>query len=159
MKVLIRTGDGDFVACYTENGLCGLEFPGGSNGAKPTTRVPAQVRKWHPATVKAVRAVLAGRRPGRLPPLDLSAGTSFQQQVWRVLSGIAAGSTLSYGQVARALRKPGAARAVGAACGANPVPLLVPCHRVLAANRRLGGFSGGLNWKRTLLAREGVVLS
>jgi O-6-methylguanine DNA methyltransferase len=61
---------------------------------------------------------------------------------------------LSYAEVAEAIGKPKAVRAVGGACGANPIPLFVPCHRVLAANHRLGGFSGGLEWKRTLLARE-----
>lgn len=67
--------------------------------------------------------------------------------------------TRSYGEIARTIGKPKAVRAVGSACGANPIPVLVPCHRVLAANRKIGGFSGGLAWKRTLLAREGVRLS
>ena len=58
--------------------------------------------------------------------------------------------------MARAIGQPNAARAVGTACGANPIPVFVPCHRVLAADRRLGGFSGGLDWKRALLRREGV---
>ncbi|HWY77249.1 MAG TPA: MGMT family protein, partial [Verrucomicrobiae bacterium] len=61
-------------------------------------------------------------------------------------------------QVAAAIGQPKAARAVGAACGANPIPVLIPCHRVLAAHNRLGGFGGGLDWKRNLLAREGIVL-
>ena len=61
-----------------------------------------------------------------------------------------------YSEVAKALGRPGATHAVGSACGANPIPVLVPCHRVLAANSKLGGFSGGLDWKRLLLAREGV---
>ena len=68
------------------------------------------------------------------------------------------GKTKSYGEVARAIGKPKAVRAVGGACGANPIPVLIPCHRVLAANRKLGGFSGGLNWKRKLLAQERVSL-
>ena len=69
---------------------------------------------------------------------------------------ISTGKTKSYGEIASAIGKPKAVRAVGGACGANPVPVLVPCHRVLAANKKLGGFSGGLDWKRSLLAREGV---
>jgi O-6-methylguanine DNA methyltransferase len=103
--------------------------------------------------------VLAGQSAGKLPPLDLSAGTQFQKQVWQVLLGIAPGQTLSYGEVARAMGGPKALRAVGRACGANPIPVLVPCHRVLAAGRRLGGFSAGLDWKRTLLGREGIRIS
>lgn len=66
------------------------------------------------------------------------------------------GGTQSYGEIAKSIGKPKAVRAVGGACGANPIPLLVPCHRVLAANGKIGGFSGGLGWKEKLLAREGV---
>jgi len=69
---------------------------------------------------------------------------------------ISPGRAKSYGEIAAAIGKPKAVRAVGGACGANPIPVLVPCHRVLAANQKLGGFSGGLEWKRKLLAREGV---
>jgi O-6-methylguanine DNA methyltransferase len=88
----------------------------------------------------------------------LSNGTTFQRKVWNTLRKIARGRTKSYGKIARAIGKPKAVRAVGGACGANPIPVLVPCHRVLAANKKLGGFSGGLKWKRELLAREGVSL-
>ena len=83
-------------------------------------------------------------------------GTEFQKSVWNALRKISPGKTKSYGEIAKAIGKPKAVRAVGGACGANPVPVLVPCHRVLAANKKLGGFSGGLDWKRKLLAREDV---
>ena len=63
----------------------------------------------------------------------------------------------SYGQVAQGIGRPGAVRAVGQACGANPIPVMIPCHRVLAAGGKLGGFSSGLDWKRKLLAREGAI--
>ena len=69
---------------------------------------------------------------------------------------ISLGKTKSYGEIASAIGNPKAVRAVGGACGANPVPVLVPCHRVLAANKKLGGFGGGLDWKRSLLKREGI---
>lgn len=72
--------------------------------------------------------------------------------------GIPRGETKSYGEIAMELHRPLASRAVGGACGANPIPVLVPCHRVLAANGRLGGFSGGLEWKRRLLAIEGIAV-
>lgn len=65
------------------------------------------------------------------------------------------GETVSYQAIALSINNPKACRAVGGACGANPIPVLVPCHRVLAANQRLGGFSGGLDWKIKLLKREG----
>ena len=69
---------------------------------------------------------------------------------------ISLGKTKSYGEIAVAIGNPKAVRAVGGACGANPVPVLVPCHRVLAANNKLGGFGGGLDWKRSLLERERI---
>src|SRR5204863_9235915 len=113
---------------------------------------------WHAATVEALNEALEGRAPRHLPPLDLSAGTDFQRQVWQTLREIVLGETWSYAEVAKAIGKPKAVRAVGGACGANPIPVFVPCHRVLAANHTLGGFSSGLEWKRTLLGREGITL-
>lgn len=87
-------------------------------------------------------------------------GTAFQRGVWRVMAQIPAGRVLSYGDVAAKIGKPKAARAIGMACGANPVPYLVPCHRVIAASGKIGGFSGGegVPVKRALLAAEGVAL-
>ena len=84
-------------------------------------------------------------------------GTAFQQRVWQALYAIPFGETRSYGELARELGS--AARAVGGACGANPIPIIIPCHRVLAAKGRLGGFSGGdgLSSKRQLLAHEGIL--
>ena len=116
--------------------------------------VPPQVRRWHAATAKALACALAGQRPENLPPLDFSSGTDFQRQVWQALRKVSPGRTLSYSQLAERIGRPKSARAVGGACGANPIPVFVPCHRVLAANQGLGGFSGGLSWKRALLARE-----
>lgn len=88
--------------------------------------------------------------------MDLGgAGTKFQRKVWRALQRIPYGETRSYAWVAAAIGHPKALRAVGRACGANPLPLIIPCHRVVAANGALGGFSGGLAWKRRLLALEG----
>ncbi len=88
-------------------------------------------------------------------PLSL-AGTDFQRRVWRALVGVPFGQTTTYGQIATLIGAPKAMRAVGQACGANPVPIIIPCHRVLARNG-LGGFSGGTNFKRVLLANEGIL--
>ena len=157
----IPTSDGEFIACYSEQGLCGLKFPSGAlrrKRAAGAARPPAPVHEWHAAARTALKLALTGQAPGSLPPLDLSSGTEFQQRVWQVLRGITPGRTRSYAEVARAIGKAKAVRAVGGACGANPIPVLVPCHRVLAANHGLGGFSGGMKWKRLLLAREGVKL-
>jgi methylated-DNA-[protein]-cysteine S-methyltransferase len=82
-------------------------------------------------------------------------GTSFQLKVWNELLKIPAGNTTTYGEIAETIGSPGAARAVGTACGANPIPLFVPCHRVIGANGNLCGFGGGgINVKRKLLSME-----
>ncbi len=83
-------------------------------------------------------------------------GTDFQRRVWRRLRRIPAGGTLGYGELAEDLGVPGGARAVGLANGSNPVAIVIPCHRVIAANGGLGGYGGGLDRKRWLLAHEGA---
>ena len=159
----IETADGSFVARYSPQGLAGLDFPrhagGPPAGIQPATAASRTVQAFHRLTTRALERMLAGRLPGQLPPLDLSSGTDFQQRVWSELRNIATSQTRSYGEIARAIGRPSAVRAVGGACGANPVPVLVPCHRVLAANKRPGGFSGGLAWKKKLLEREGIKLA
>ena len=85
-----------------------------------------------------------------------AAGTPFQRLVWDALRSIPAGRTMSYGAIAASLGKPGASRAVGLANGANPVAIVVPCHRVIGADASLTGFGGGLHRKRWLLEHEGV---
>ncbi|HPI74146.1 MAG TPA: methylated-DNA--[protein]-cysteine S-methyltransferase [bacterium] len=90
--------------------------------------------------------------------LDVSSGTDFQQLVWSALRRIPYGQTITYGQLAQSIGKPGASRAVGAANAANPLPVIIPCHRVVAGNGRLGGFSGGLHIKQALLRLEGALL-
>jgi len=83
------------------------------------------------------------------------AGTGFQTQVWQALGDIPWGNTLSYGQVAHSIEKPKAVRAVGRAIGANPIPIIIPCHRVIGSTGALTGFAGGLERKRWLLKHEG----
>lgn len=153
-SALIKTAWGDFLATFSEKGLKELRFP---NSDHPRPGTTAARDSWIMATDNAVNLILQGQEPSELPPLDL-AGTQFQQTVWRLLQKIPLGSTLSYSEVAARAGKPGAARAVGSACGANPIPLLIPCHRVLARGSRLGGFSGGLEWKERLLKAEGLSL-
>lgn len=159
VRLSIPTVDGEFIAGYSETGLAEMSFP--SNRATNVTNeapAPAEVRAWHRLTSAAVKAILAGRAPEELPPFDLSRGTKFQQAVWIGMCRIKFGRTQSYGKLAAAIGNPKAVRAVGGACGANPIPVLVPCHRVLAAQQKLGGFSSGLDWKRKLLAREKISL-
>lgn len=100
-----------------------------------------------------VRSVFRGK-PCSPPPFEWPRATPFTLRVWRSLASIPAGSVLEYGALASRIGRPGGARAVGRACGANPLPLFVPCHRVLPKDGTLGGFTGGLPWKRLLLDRE-----
>lgn len=157
LSVPIATVEGNFTALFSSHGLLRLLFPGDNfHQANPTLdrdNVPAS---WIKKTTAAVQKNLAGQKIATLPPLDLESGTPFQKRVWTALQQIPLGEASSYGKMAASLEMPKAARAVGAACGANPIPLLIPCHRVLAANGALGGYSGGLDWKKRLLALEGV---
>ena len=155
----VVTRDGVFVATYTEQGLARLEFPQskpGTGHAVNEKSVPTQILRWHKQTTKAMQALLAGRDPAALPPLDWRGKTDFQQAVWQAMLRIPAGQTKSYGEIARDIKNPQAVRAVGGACGANPIPVLVPCHRILAARQKIGGYSGAKGWKEKLLTREGA---
>lgn len=101
----------------------------------------------------ALVAHLEGETPCPALPLDLR-GTPFQQKVWRALQQLPAGAVVSYASLARAIGQPTAVRAVGSACGANRVAVLIPCHRAVRTDGALGGFRWGLERKRALLARE-----
>jgi len=100
---------------------------------------------------KFIKAALTGKTAKR-PALGKPQGTDFQKQVWQAIALIPAGKTKTYGELARAIGRPRAYRAVANACGRNPLPLFIPCHRVVAANGKIGGFSSGLPWKRLLLS-------
>lgn len=161
-RLAIRTADGEFVADYSDAGLCRLEFPRSKAGGRVhqlTAAIPPRIRRWHAQVTRALREALQGRKPKRLPPLDVSVGTEFQREVWQGMRRIPLGLTKSYAELASVIGHPRAVRALGGACGANPIPVFIPCHRVVAAHGKLGGFSGGLKWKRLLLAREGFPLS
>lgn len=158
-RVNIPTREGIFLATFSSHGLRQLCFP------KPEAEPPAEsvddrlggaLEFWLEQTRGALTAVLDGATPRVLPPLDWSGHTEFRQRVWKAMLRIPPGQTATYGEIAAELGQRAAVRAVGGACGANPVPVLVPCHRVLAAGGRIGGFSGGLDWKRRLMAIEGI---
>lgn len=107
-----------------------------------------------------IRARLAAYFEGDLQAIETiavaPAGTAFQLQVWHALREIRAGATWSYSQLAARIGRPAAIRAVGAANGANPIPIVLPCHRVIGSNGRLVGYGGGLERKQWLLAHEGL---
>lgn len=98
---------------------------------------------------------LAGNRTEFRFPI-VTQGTEFQQRVWHELERIPYGKTVTYGELARRIGHPKAFRAVGTANGRNPIPIVIPCHRVVAAGGKLGGYGGGLNLKRRLLELEGI---
>jgi methylated-DNA-[protein]-cysteine S-methyltransferase len=105
-------------------------------------------------TATQLEEYFAGERTDFDVPMELD-GTAFQKEVWAELCRIPYGETISYGELARRVGRPKGPRAVGQANGRNPIPIIVPCHRVLAGNG-IGGYGGGLPMKRTLLAVEGV---
>ena len=135
-------------------GLRSIEVVRGSKMKRetvPRTGAGAIVRQAE----QELREYFAGRRRTFTVKLDLE-GTEFQRKAWQAMRKIPFGETISYGEQARKVGKPKAYRAVGSANGKNPIPIIVPCHRVLASDGSLGGYSLGLPMKRRLLALEGV---
>ena len=139
--------------------LCGITFDGhgASTRAWMERRFGEIAIEQHDSlgeVTDRIAAYFAGDvRAIDLLPVD-TGGTTFQSRVWEALRKIEPGTTTSYGEVARTIWQEKAARAVGMAVGRNPVPIVVPCHRVIAADGKLGGFSGGIDRKRWLLAHE-----
>ena len=111
----------------------------------------------HDTVIAALGSLASGAAPDELPPLHLI-GTAFQIRVWEQLRQIRRGEVCSYGEVAAAIGAPKAVRATAGAVGANPIGLIVPCHRVIRSDGTIGGFGWGLGTKRRLLAAEGVHL-
>lgn len=128
-------------------------------------RSEALLARWYPGAERKLArdpfgfsTMLAAYMEGEIGRIDTVAvalaGSVFQTQVWQALRAIPAGHTRRYGELANTIAAPQAARAVGAACGANPVSIVVPCHRAVGAGGRLIGYAGGLSRKRWLLAHE-----
>lgn len=170
----VRTPLGTFAVAATSRGVAAI-FPLGADGRITPARVnrdPSLARRIRagarfvidgvagthpPALVRAaaaLRAYATGSARAPRAPFDLE-GTPFQLAVWKRLREIPFGKTTTYGELAASLGRPRAARAVGAAVGANPVSILVPCHRVVGSDGALTGFGWGLPMKRALLRREG----
>ncbi|MBM3387222.1 MAG: methylated-DNA--[protein]-cysteine S-methyltransferase [Betaproteobacteria bacterium] len=155
------TALGPLLLARTARGLCGVWFEGQRHAPSadcfaPPLAAPDDALLRHAG--QQLLAYFAGQAPHFDVPLDLSAGTPFQQSVWRQLLSLAHGQLGSYGAIARALGQAQAARAVGAAVGRNPISILVPCHRVLGRNGQLTGYAGGLWRKQALLRLEGHTL-
>ena len=152
---VIETPIGEMRAAATDLGLCVLLFPN-KETAWPERKGSAGARKHLADTRKALKEYFTGKRTEFSGiPLDMR-GTEFQRSVWSALLTIPFGQTRSYGDIARQIGNPKAVRAVGLANGQNPVPVIVPCHRVIGANGKLTGFGGGVETKQWLLAHEGA---
>ena len=144
------------VGVTEEGAVCRVAF---ANGLPPLKVVQDWSKAWkrtafirdHKAVAPAAKAILEGNSQ----PL-MMVGTEFQCDVWKNLLAIPAGTVVSYAELARRSKRPKAVRAAGTACGANPVAILVPCHRVIGSNGGLGGFGGGLEVKKKLLKKEGI---
>ena len=131
-----------------------IAFPQRNRAAKPEPEWQQSQRGPVGEAMRQLREYFAGKRADFDLPLAPE-GTVFQRSVWRQLQQIPYGETISYGELARRVGNPKASRAVGSANGANPLPIVIPCHRVIAGDGTLGGFGGGLPTKQTLLALEG----
>jgi methylated-DNA-[protein]-cysteine S-methyltransferase len=130
-----------------------ISFPSRGRTAKPERGWQESPRGAVAEAIRQLRDYFAGKRTGFDLPLAPK-GTEFQRAVWRQLQEIPYGETISYGELARRVGNPKASRAVGSANGANPLPIVIPCHRVIAGDGSIGGFGGGLPTKEILLALE-----
>jgi methylated-DNA-[protein]-cysteine S-methyltransferase len=165
---LFDTAVGTCAVAWGADGLRRVDLPEASPAAT-TRRLHAAlggvVAEQPPAEVRRAMRAITRHLEGKSAaldriPLDMAGLSPFSQKVYRALRRVGRGHTVSYGELARSIGTPGAARAVGRAMASNPFPIVVPCHRVLAGGGKAGGFSahGGLSTKARLLAIEGVEL-
>lgn len=157
IEIVLRTCFGPLSLVYEGKRLTAIRFEGYRRN--PAVQ-GAQIERGTPSN-KAARTLIddltryfSGIPTAFSTELDLSGHTGFQQSVWAATRAIPYGRTRTYGQLASDLGQRDGARAVGAALGQNPLPILIPCHRVLGAGGALTGFAGGLEWKRALLSLE-----
>jgi AraC family transcriptional regulator, regulatory protein of adaptative response / methylated-DNA-[protein]-cysteine methyltransferase len=166
MEIKFTTGAsplGSVLVAATDRGVCTISLRESDAGAEEHLRArfpTAEIKRDDAAlkqTLDTVRERIAGRELDSALPLDLK-GTDFQREVWSQLLAIPPGSTRSYLDVAQAIKRPKATRAVAQACGANPVAVVVPCHRVVMSDGSIGGYSGLPGVKAALLSVEGVAV-
>jgi methylated-DNA-[protein]-cysteine S-methyltransferase len=142
---------GELSVAVDEIGICGVHF--GAVDAAVADADDARLR----TAVAELRAYFTGELTGFTVPLSVRRGSDFERAVWTEMSKISYGEMRTYGEVAAAVGDAGAARAVGVACNRNPIPVIVPCHRIVGAGGKLVGFGGGLPRKRHLLELEARV--
>ena len=169
-RSIINTPLGHMLALASDEGLCALEFTtvqGPDRGQQRLVRLNARLQRWFPPhdivdqetpTIARTRGWLEAYFHGTAAAIgDLKfdmRGAPFEQRVWLALRRIPPGQTTSYGAIAHALGAAGASRAVGAANGANPIAIIVPCHRVIGSTGSLTGYGGGLARKTWLIDHE-----
>lgn len=153
----IESPVGELFVAASDRGLTCLLFEKWAHGPDRTGWEPDDGSEILAAARRQLDEYFAHQRTVFDLPLDLL-GTPFQVQVWRALTKIPFGSTLSYGELARRVGSPNGSRAVGAANGKNPVAIVVPCHRVIGSNGDLTGFGGGMERKSWLLKHESLTL-
>jgi methylated-DNA-[protein]-cysteine S-methyltransferase len=152
-SIVIDSPVGSLRLTASSRGLAKIEI---LRGKRRSTSIPSgEAARVLAQARRELAEYFAGKRRRFDVRLDLQ-GTTFQVAAWKAMLKIPYGKTLSYGEQARSIGKPKAFRAVGSANGKNPIPIIVPCHRVLASDGSLGGYSLGLAMKRRLLALEGV---
>jgi O-6-methylguanine DNA methyltransferase len=174
-RVVFKTQWGWIGLAGSERGLCAVVLPQparkavelslgrrfGVTGCRPAADESSRFAQASQLVVasaaRQLREYLAGKRRTLDVPVDLRGGSPFQRRVWRAILSIPYGRVRSYKWVASRVGGAGYARAVGHALGANPVPIVIPCHRVVAHDASLGGFTGGIQVKRRLLALEGIL--
>ncbi len=154
----IDTPLGPMTLAATRNGLAGAWFDAQKHHPGELDAPFDAAQRWLVQATREFGDYYAGRRQTFAVPLDPQ-GTAFQQQVWLALRRIRCGELQSYGELARALGRPLAARAVGAAVGRNPISVIVPCHRVVGRDGSLTGYAGGLDRKEALLELEGSLVA
>ena len=157
--IVVRSALGQLLVAATERGVCSIKLGDSARELEtdlgreyPKATIDRDLGRLSPA-VTSLLEFLSGQQPPSGLPLDVQ-GTAFERRVWRYLQRIPIGRTRSYGDVARAIGRPGAARAVARACAANHAALVIPCHRVVQASGAVGGYHWGASRKERLLAIE-----
>jgi methylated-DNA-[protein]-cysteine S-methyltransferase len=158
MVYLSDTPVGPLCLWFTDQGLTAIDFAGEDSSPTPENHTPpAHLQPLIEAVKQQLMAYFQGIPTDFTDLLLDPLGTPFQRRVWEELRRIPQGQTISYKELAERVGKPKASRAVGQANGRNPIPLIIPCHRVIAADGTLGGYSSGLDRKRWLLRHEGAI--
>ncbi|MBI5806735.1 methylated-DNA--[protein]-cysteine S-methyltransferase [candidate division TA06 bacterium] len=149
---LLGSSKGLVALCFTKKSFDGMlkrHFAG--------TRPERSEKRFKPIA-KQLDAYFKGLPVKFVFTADIRSGTKFQRAVWGKLSELLPGQLTTYGSLAREVKRPKASRAVGQAVGANPLPIIIPCHRVISSSGKLGGFTGGIGLKKKLLSIEGIKL-